>query len=267
MSTISDDTLSAFLDGELPDAERDRVAAALESDAVTAARLAQLQRIDAALKQAWPSGSTTLPAGIATALDRLAAAYEAQTKAAAPGNIVSLDARRASSARRSSRTPWRRWSLAASIIAIFGAGIALFAPLRIGETQFALLPANGAVLPDGHPLATTLSETASGTTRLWPGAANRAATVYPVMSFRDGTGALCREFEVADGSAVAMGVACRRQAGWTIEAIETATGRGSTSEGYVPAASAVPAAVETTIDRLMAGDPLDPPAEAAALAR
>jgi hypothetical protein len=245
MSTISDETLSAFLDGELPESERARVAAALSNDAALAARFAQLERAEAALKNAWPVRDTALPAGITTAIDQLAAAQ------AAPG---------------SPRAQWQRWSLAASILAVVGAGLVFLSQQQPGSTQFAFTPAAGATLPASHPLATTLSETASGTTRDWPGAATRGGTVYPVLSFRDGAGALCREFEVADGKAVSVGVACRRDAGWNVEAIATVPGRSAASEGYVPAPGDEPAAVAEAIDRLMQGEALDAAAEAAALA-
>jgi negative regulator of sigma E activity len=270
MSTISDETLSAFLDGELPEAERARVAAALANDAALAARFAQLERAEAALKGAWPVREAALPAGITTAMDQLVAAQAARSAAASQGKVVSLDARRAQSAAQpapgSPRAQWQRWSLAASILAVVGAGLVFLGQQQPGSAQFAFTPAAGATLQASHPLAATLSETASGTTRDWPGAATRGGTVYPVLSFRDGAGALCREFEVADGKAVSVGVACRRDAGWNVEAIATVPGRSAASEGYVPASGDVPAAVADAIDRLMQGEALDAAAEAAALA-
>ena len=276
MNTVSDETLTAFLDGELPQDERARVAAALGSDAALAARFAQLQRADAALKQAWPADAAALPAGITAAIDRLATAHEARTAAAAQGKVVSLDARRAQAAATAADAPrtapgspraqWQRWSLAASILAVVGAGIVFLSQQQPAGAQFALAPASGTTLASSHPLATTLGETASGTAREWPGPVTRGGTVYPVLSFRDGAGALCREFEVADGRAVSMGVACRRSGGWKIEAIAPAAGRSAATEGYVPASGDVPATVGAAIDRLMQGEPLDPAAEAAALA-
>lgn len=278
MSTVTDESLSAFLDGELPQDERERVAAALGSDPALAARFAQLQQADAALKQAWPADAAALPAGITSAIDRLAAAQQARAATTAQGKIVSLDARRAQAAAQAQSTPrgqaapgspraqWQRWSLAASILAVVGVGIVLLSQQPPAGAQFALAPASGSTLAQGHPLATTLGETASGTARDWPGPVTRGGTVYPVLSFRDGEGALCREFEVADGRAVSVGVACRRDAGWRIEAIATAAGRSAAAEGYVPASGDVPAAVGTVIDRLMQGEPLDAAAEAAALA-
>jgi hypothetical protein len=276
MNTVSDETLTAFLDGELPQDERARVAAALGSDAALAARFAQLQRADATLKQAWPADAAALPAGITAAIDRLATAHEARTAAAAQGKVVSLDARRAQAAATAADAPrtapgspraqWQRWSLAASILAVVGAGIVFLSQQQPAGAQFALAPASGTTLASSHPLATTLGETASGTAREWPGPVTRGGTVYPVLSFRDGAGALCREFEVADGRAVSMGVACRRSGSWKIEAIAPATGRSAAAEGYVPASGDVPAAVGAAIDRLMQGEPLDAAAEAAALA-
>jgi anti-sigma factor RsiW len=275
MSTVSDETLTAFLDGELPEAERARVAAALGSDPALAARFGQLQQADAALKQAWPADTAALPAGITAAIDRLAAAQQARAAAAEPGKVVSLEARRAQAAAAadaprvapgSPRAQWQRWSLAASILAVVGVGIVFLSQQPPAGAQFALAPASGTTLAKSHPLTTTLDETASGTAREWPGPVTRGGTVYPVLSFRDGDGALCREFEVADGRAVSMGVACRRSGSWKIEAIAPAAGRSAAAEGYVPASGEVPAAVGAAIDRLMQGEPLDAAAEAVALA-
>jgi hypothetical protein len=273
MSTISDETLGAFLDGELPEAERARVAAALGSDPALAARFAQLQRTDDALKQAWPASTTPLPAGIAAALDRLAAAQQARTAAPA-ADVVSLDAHRtgvaATNAGRPAAhvlrtSPWR-WSLAASILVAVGAGLLLFGQ-RPAESRFALAPPGGATLASRHPLAITLSETPSGTVRRWPGEGMQGGSVYPVLSFRDRAGALCREFEVADRRTVQFGVACRRDDGWQIEVIAPAPGLSAAADGYVPAAGDVPAVVNAAIARLIRDEPLDAKAEAAALAR
>lgn len=225
MNTVSDEILTAFLDGELPQDERARVAAALGSDAALAARFAQLQQARAAATAA--------------------------ASRAAPG---------------SPRAQWQRWSLAASILAVVGAGIVFLSQQQPAGAQFALAPASGTTLARGHPLAATLSETASGTAREWPGPVTRGGTVYPVLSFRDGTGSLCRKFAVADGRAVSIGVACRRSGSWKIEAIAPAAGRSTAAEGNVPASGDMPAAVVAAIDRLMQGDALDASAEAAALA-
>lgn len=156
--------------------------------------------------------------------------------------------------------------MAASILAVVGVGLVFLSQQPPAGAQFALAPASGSTLAQGHPLATTLSETASGTARDWPGPVTRGGRIYPVLSFRDGAGALCREFEVADGRAVSVGVACRRDGNWQIEAIANASGRSAAAEGYVPASGDVPATISAAIDRLMQGEALDATTEAAALA-
>lgn len=267
MSILSDEILNAFLDGELPEAERERVAAALASDAGLAARFAQLQQANAALKQAWPGEDRDLPAGIRAAMERLAAAQDARVAVAGQGNVIALDTRRARAGESGSQVPsrsrWQRWSLAASILAVVGVGLLL--TRQTGDAPIAWMPAAGAVLPADHPVARTLSETASGTARDWPDAASRTGTVYPVLSFRDGQGDLCREFELADQRSVAVGVACREPAGWRVEGIAAAQGRSTVAEGYVPVSGNVPDEINALVDRLMQGTPLDATAEAAAL--
>jgi anti-sigma factor RsiW len=272
MNAISDEMLNAFLDGELPEAERARVAAALADDAEVAARFAQLAQADAALQKAWPLAAAPLTDGMNAALDQLVAARNRQTASASESTVVSLDERRkqaAAAAKQSTppRARWQSWSLAASILVVVGAGLLYMNRQPPSAMPFALIPSTEAALPVGHPLTVTLDETASGTLREWDNAAKSKGTIYPVLSFVDQAGALCREFEIADGAAVVMGVACRRSAGWQVEALADAQGRSTTTSGYVPASGAVPAAVSAAVERLMQGEPLSADAEAQALAK
>ncbi len=271
MNAISDEMLNAFLDGELPEAERARVAAALASDAEVAARFAQLAQADTALQNAWPLADAPMTERMSVAIDQLVAARNRQATTAKESTVVSLDARRASAAAAKGATPhrarWQAWSLAASILVVVGAGLLYVNRQQPSEVPFALVPAADAVLPAAHPLTVTLDETASGTLREWEDAAKSKGTVFPVLSFLDQAGALCREFEIADAGAVVMGVACRRSNGWKVEALANAQGRSATASGYVPASGEVPPAVSAAVERLMAGEPLTPEAEARALAQ
>ena len=265
MNSISDESLSAFLDGALPEDERARVAAAIATDERIAARLEALEAVNERVRAAWPVVSTPLPVGIETAMDRLVSAQAAKAaRVAQDTNVVRLDDRRTAAPVARPRSNWPTWSLAASLLVAVGAGVLLWSQ-RPTDALLAFTPDSGDRLAANHPLAQTLNETPSGSTRDWPRGQTEAASVYPVLSFRDRDGALCREFEAAVADSVSIGVACRRGGAWQVEAIDLGTGRSGISNGYVPASGPVPAHISAEIDRLIAGDPLDAGAEAQAL--
>ena len=265
MNTITDETLCAFLDGALPAPERARIAAAIAADEQLAARLEALEAVNEHVRAACPAVSTPLPAGIETAIDRLATAHaERSASSAAHANVVQLEDRRTAPAPKARQASWPRWSLAASLLVAVGAGVLLWSQ-RESVTVLAFTPAAGVQLTADHPVAQTLQQTPSGTTRDWPSGRTEAGSVYPVLSFRDREGDLCREFEVAVAESVSIGVACRRGGAWQVEAIDPGTGRSGIAQGYVPASGPVPAHISDEIDRLIAGDPLDVAAEAQAL--
>lgn len=266
MSTISDETLSAFLDGALPEQERAQIAASIAANEQMAARLETLEAINQRVRAAWPAVTSPLPEGIETAIDRLAAAQaDRAAQAARESNVVSLEDRRLAQARPARRaTNWPSWSIAASLLVAVGAGVLLWSQ-RQSEAMLAFTPASGAQLAADHPLAQTLSESPSGRTREWPRGRTEAASVYPVLSFRDQGGALCREFEAAVAKSVSVGVACHRGGAWQIEAIDQSTERSGTSQGYVPASEPGSALISAEVDRLIVGDPLDAVTEAQAL--
>ena len=87
-------------------------------------------------------------------------------------------------------------------------------------------------------------------------AANRGDTRI-IASFRTASGQYCRVF---NGAAL-DGIACREDGGWTLRRAESAGRSGATE--YRQAASA-DAALMAAAQDMMAGDPLDPAAEARA---
>jgi hypothetical protein len=60
------------------------------------------------------------------------------------------------------------------------------------------------------------------------------------------------------------GVACREGESWRLQALAALPSRIPATGTYQPAASPLPAALEQTVDALIAGDPLDAKDEAAA---
>lgn len=261
MNTISDETLLAYLDGGLGREQAAAVAAQLARDAALAARLEALESSAQSLRTAFSPVQSALTPGIESAIDRLAEAHGRRFGAAAqPTNVVSFEA--PARPRRTAQSPMR-WAMAASVLLVVGAGLLVSQLPRESGVVADLVPTAGMRLDAAHPVATTLDSTASGELRTL--GESGIESVYPVLSFRDAGGSLCREFEIADATQVAVGVACHRDAAWTVEAIAPASGRSSGDEGYRLASGPVPQTVSDAIDRLIDGEPLDAAAERSAL--
>jgi hypothetical protein len=136
----------------------------------------------------------------------------------------------------------RRWLEAVAIAATLVLGIALgnrwqSAPVAV---ERGALVASGSL---AHALDSQL-------------AANRGDTRI-LASFRNASGGYCRVFS----GAALDGIACREEGGWTLRRAESATRAGTTE--YRQAGSA-DAALMAAAQDMMAGDPLDPAAEARA---
>jgi hypothetical protein len=240
MMTFSDETVMAYVDGELDDATRAALEAAMATDSDLAERVACERRLRARLQSEFdPVLREPIP-------ERLLGAANATSAKARTGNIIWLK-----------RIPARDWSwpqwgaIAASLIL----GVLIAPLLRHEPNEGALGIQDGKILASGA-LAHALSEQL---------ASNQVADA-PVRvgaSFLSRNGNYCRTFRLRDTSAVA-GLACREGESWRLEAL-AATDRANSGSGeYQPAASSLPPAVAQSVDALIVGDPLDAKAEAAA---
>ena len=129
---------------------------------------------------------------------------------------------------------------------------------RFSATTLAACPRDGQVLASGA-LARALSEQLAS--QQPPG-----APVQIGVSFRARNGDYCRTF-VLRGQGTLAGLACRGHEAWRLEVLAQTAGQPAAAAGYRPAGSALPASVARTLDELIAGEPLDAGAEAAARAR
>jgi hypothetical protein len=238
--TFSDETVMGYVDGELDDATRTALEVALATDSHLAERVARERRLRARLHSEFdPVLREPIP-------DRLLAASQGTSAQARSGNIIRLK-----------RIPakhwsWAQWSAVAASLALG----ALIAPLlRHEPSEGPLGIRDGKVLASGA-LSQALSEQL---------ASNQVADapVHVGVSFLSRNGDYCRTFTLRDKNAVA-GLACREGDSWRLEAL-MATGRATSAMGeYQPAASALPRAIEQSVDEIIVGDPLDAKAEAAA---
>ena len=238
--TFSDETVMAYVDGELDDATRAALEVAMTMDADLAERVARERRLLARLHREFdPVLSEPIP-------PRLLAAATATSAKARTGNIIWLK-----------RVPLRDWSWPqwAAIAASLILGILIAPLLRHEPSEGALGIRDGKVLASGA-LAHALSEQL---------ASNQVAKapVHVGVSFLSRNGDYCRTFTLRDKSVVA-GLACREGGSWRLQAL-AATDRATSESGeYQPAASSLPPVIEQSVDELIVGDPLDAKAEAAA---
>ena len=238
--TFSDETVMAYADGELDGATRAAVEVAMLTDPDLEHRVARHRELRARLRTEFdPVLSVPMP-------ERLLAAAAGTLAQARTGNIIALE-----------RNPprywaWPQWSaLAASLIV----GVLIAPLLRHAPAEGPVGVRDGKILASGG-LAHALSEQL---------ASNQiaAAPVHVGVSFLSRSGDYCRTFTLRDKSVVA-GLACRDREQWRLEALAATRPPGSGSGEYQPAASALPPAIEQSVDALIVGDPLDAKAEAAA---
>lgn len=238
--TFSDETVMAYVDGELDDATRAALEVAMTTDKDLAERVARERRLLARLHSEFdPVLREPIP-------ERLLAAANATSAKPRTGNIIWLK-----------RIPGRDWSwpqwsaIAASLIL----GVLIAPLLRHEPSEGPLGIRDGKVLASGA-LANALSEQL---------ASNQVANapVHIGVSFLSRNGDYCRTFMLRDKSAVG-GLACREGGAWRLEAMAAMNHATSGSGEYQPAASSLPPAIEQSVDALIVGDPLDAKGEAAA---
>jgi negative regulator of sigma E activity len=248
---ITQEQLSAYLDGETTATEAQAIEAALEADAALRARLDRLQHNDLEVRAAMDSLlERPVP-------DRLAETIRASMAARTPqplnDNAASPTPRRGWAARAI-------WPSAIAAALVGGVMIGQLAPvggLRSGEADWT--SASGAPQA-GRTMALALSTATSGAHVTL--AANR--TMTPVMTFASRDGGLCRQFEVSGAAGGQNGLACR-DAGkpWRLVALVAAP--KASDGGYRTAGGPGGDAVSSVADRLIQGEPMDAAAEAAAL--
>jgi anti-sigma factor RsiW len=234
---ISDETLCAYIDGELDAGERARVEAALADDPEIAARIESLRRADSAIEAAFD------PAALGPVPRHLTDLVE-QASTSSPATVIPF--------RRAAVTSAWRLPLAAGFALIVGA--AGFAAGRAGEGG---APAIIAALASDRSVTKALDTTPSAQTHAFAS----GGSLRPVLTFRAADGRFCREFELEGGDAAALGVACRRDQRWETEVLVAASARG---DGYGTVSG--PAAMDAVAVALNAGPALSEEEERAAMA-
>jgi hypothetical protein len=225
----SDEDILAWIDGEMPAADRSAFEAALAENADLAARTEHHRRLGNSVKSHYaPIANEPVP-------DRFAQMLAVESDETS-GNTL-FDRIKA----------WFSHPLAmpgASAMASLAIGIlvgAQFMPLQTGISgDTTLASAN---------LAAALN--AAGGNDAWQ---------IPV-TFRDDTGRYCRAFRAAESGT--SGLACRQAQNWQVQVL--VTGDGADTGGYQLAGSPLPFLILESVDGLIDGDPLDADAIATAI--
>ena len=237
---FSDETVMAYVDGELDEPARAAIDAAIATDRELARRVAHHRALRERLQREFaPVLQETVP-------ERLLAATRDISATSRASNVIPLK-----------HTPRARWSwpqwgaMAASLVV----GV-LIAPVWWRQAPPAFDIRNGRILATGT-LAHALTQQL---------ASNQAADA-PVrigVSFVSREGKYCRTFVLREQSAIA-GLACHEQDHWLLMAVANSPS-SKTSGEYRPAASSLPPSIAQAVNDLIAGEPLDAGAEVSARA-
>jgi hypothetical protein len=250
--TFSEETLMAYVDGELDAKARADVEAAMAADPEVAERVARHEALRLRVQAAF---GAVLDEPVPEHL--MSAARTAPTRGRE--NVTDLARERA--ARSQSQRPasrlqgsWTQWgAIAASLIA----GLVIgqhFLPSRNGApfaTRAGGLFARGTL---AQALSTQLAS------NQLPGAA-----VQMGLTFHAHSGEYCRTFALTgktDNDRALAGLACREDGEWRVDVLVPSASRASNA--YRMAGTQLPKAVMQAVEDEIAGDPLDASGERAA---
>jgi hypothetical protein len=252
---ITNEVLSAYIDGELAPEEMARVRDAVAGDELLAARLRHFRRVDRLLTE-FSLGIDAEP--LPPAVLALLAPPRVDTDAGASNEVGAAELPFA-------RRP-RRWvagvlALAASLVLAVAIGLQLDARRGV-ETGFDGLVRTGSVAPSS-PLYHALEDVPSD--EAYAAASDAGVEITPVLSFVSTQQEYCREFRVDADARAARGVACRRNDRWETLKVVAAEARIGGTAHYATATAETDEDFDTFVDGLVADAPLGADAEARAL--
>lgn len=255
--TYRDETLSAFIDGELPEGDADALRIDMAKDPALKERVDQLRRANDAVKLAY-SGieNEPLPDAVLDLFNKASADI-----APFPGGLGEEEAPKvhAGVLQRFASTQWPT-ALAASLALVVGFGVGQIGgePQRPGGA----LQVAG-VVAEGSPVFNILETGASAQTHL--AGANGGVNVEPVLSMQRADGVFCREYFISDETSRFHNVACKEDSQWEIKFAVNIPATNGVDDAYVAASVDSNALAAAYIDRVIAGDALDAQAEQAAM--
>ena len=245
MNPIDDDTLQAYVDGELDAEGTARIDAALAHDEVLASRVQQARALRAQLQALF---NPVLDEPVPAQLSALLRPASPQAPIAATPFVTASARRRFGAGRR--RAP-RRWWVPGAAVA---ASIAVLAMALWWHAGSGLVR-----MRDGRQFAAgALSHALDQTLASEP---DPHASVAIGLSFRGADGHICRTFVHSSKPALA-GLACHDASGWSLPVL-SAPEKPASGE-LRQAASALPPAVQAAVDARIRGEAFDARQERAA---
>lgn len=241
--TIDEATLFSYLDGSLPQSERQRVEAHIAGDEELARRVAAHRALEHTARESFADElREPVPASWIAAID------DAMTASRASGveHIVVARERR--------RMRWSSWQAGGAIAAALALGVGLGWTMQ--GTQGQLVTERAGTLMASAPVAGALDGSMSGVPVKLP--AGRVLEVQ--LSVRGADGRFCREALIHDAAAAQRILVCRGSEGWQIAGLARTAAPGG---GYrqVSGDGSLDALVEA-----IGGEPLDAAGEQAAIA-
>jgi hypothetical protein len=233
---LSEETLMAYVDGELDDSARKQVELVIAEDPEVARRIAKHQVLRGRLHSSF---ATVLDEPVPQRLVSLV-----RTAAAGPGQPQVLQFRRKPAVRRS----WPQW---ASLAASFALGALVW---HFTARQYLSGP-----ITENHGQLVAAGALARALTGQLAAEQDAAAATQIGISFRSKRGDYCRTFLLPDATGTA-GLACRQNDQWTVQVLAHADAPMRSGQ-YRQAASSVPLTVLRAVDDSIAGEPLDAAAE------
>ncbi len=234
---ITDEQLSAFLDGELAEADRRDMSEKIAADETLQARLDGLTRADDAFRDAMLAlDEEPMPGSVITMLTPDEDTPRPQRKPVQPAARLKF---------------WQRptFALAASTFTFI---------LGVMMTQTPIDPGNAPVIGPLEPasaLADALEASPSGATS---GAEPMAIAI--TLTFQSLDGRWCREFRY-ETELAGRGIACRSGDQWQVALLSRAGGPSAPGGSYAPASSASAPAFDAAVDAMISSDPLSREAE------
>ena len=230
---IDDETLSAFLDGELSTEQAEQIEQAINDDAELAARVESLAKVNELASQAYQEIlHDPIPQHLIDAV---------RQQQPVRAEVISLASRK----RFMDYVPM---AVAASVALVVGSLLGY----QIGDDgadSHSLVQADAGLIVMQNPLYIALEQTPS----LQHYEMDNGDVIVPVMSFQADDGRYCREFQINSDQNVSVGVACKENNYWNTQVLLAAGSRPVDSTSYQPASGYSQEILDTVLDQLWMG--------------
>jgi len=241
----SRETLTAYVDGELPPEEMTRVATLLAQHADLQAYVARQQALRDRLDESFsPFFAQPVPLRLQQAARQAPLSWVT--------NLSSAAARW-----RAGFQGMRSWRVALPASAALALGLLLGVAIEREGSEPDM--SNRQVVAQGI-LAHALSEQLASED-------NHASPARVGISFRDKRGENCRTFTLDATATATSGIACRSAGAWVIATLASAPQATGPQAQYQMAGAEMPAIIRNTVNAMIAGLPFDAAAERRARAR